>query len=114
LHGAKKAIVAVTCGTNVSLYEAQHTVDWIIETSGSNNIDIKFGVALNDLLEDSILVSVIASDFEEKFDFTKVPTPMLSRPLIPDESDVTVKSSLDKDDDLDILPDFLKGVLEED
>ena len=88
LHGARKAIVAVTCGTNVSLYEAQHTVDWIIETSGSNNIDIKFGVALNDLLEDSILVSVIASDFEEEFDFTKVPTPNLVRQPLVDETNI--------------------------
>lgn len=115
LHGARKAIVAVTCGTNVSLYEAQHTVDWIIETAGSNNIDIKFGVALNDLLEDSILVSVIASDFEEEYDFTKVPAPTLLRPSLAMEEETTTNTeeTKDKDDDLDILPDFLKGVLED-
>ncbi len=115
LHGARKAIVAVTCGTNVSLYEAQHTVDWIIETSGSNNIDIKFGVALNDLLEDSILVSVIASDFEEEFDFTKVPTPNLVRQPLVDDPNLKEEEemSVNKDEDLDILPDFLKGVLED-
>ena len=113
LHGARKAIVAVTCGTNVSLYEAQHTVDWIIETSGSNNIDIKFGVALNDLLEDSILVSVIASDFEEEFDFTKVPTPTVIRPTQPLEEPTEVKEPTESDDGIDILPGFLKGVLDE-
>ena len=73
INGARRAICSVTCGPNVSLYEAQEAVDLIIEAAG-NNIDVKFGVAINNQLTDQILVSVIASDFTEEFDFTSVPT----------------------------------------
>ena len=68
IAGARRAICAVTCGPNVSLYEAQDTVERIIEAAG-DTIDIKFGVSINDQLSDQILVSVIASDFAEEFDF---------------------------------------------
>lgn len=73
INGARRAICAVTCGREVSLYEAQETVNRIIEAAGSS-VDIKFGVAINEELTDQILVSVIASDFTEEFDFTHVPT----------------------------------------
>lgn len=73
IAGARRAIVSVTCGSNVTLYEANECVNRIIEQAG-NAVDIKFGVSINDQLEDTILVSVIASDFTEDFDFTSVPT----------------------------------------
>lgn len=73
INGARRAICAVTCGREVSLYEAQETVNRIIEAAGQT-VDIKFGVSINDELTDQILVSVIASDFTEDFDFTHVPT----------------------------------------
>ncbi|NCA97702.1 MAG: hypothetical protein EOM77_06005, partial [Bacteroidia bacterium] len=73
INGARRAICSVTCGPNVSLYEAQEAVDLVIEAAG-NNIYVKFGVAINNQLTDQILVSVIASDFTEEFDFTSVPT----------------------------------------
>ena len=72
INGARRAICSVTCGPNVILYEAQEAVDLVIEAAG-NNIDVKFGVAINNQLTDQILVSVIASDFTEEFDFTSVP-----------------------------------------
>ena len=73
IAGARRAIVSVTWGSNVTLYEANECVNRIIEQAG-NAVDIKFGVSINDQLEDTILVSVIASDFTEDFDFTSVPT----------------------------------------
>lgn len=68
INGARKAIVAITCGPKVSLFEAQETVNRIIEAAGGT-IDIKFGISINDQLEDEILASVIASDFETDYDF---------------------------------------------
>ncbi len=67
--GARRAIVAITCGTQVNLFEAQECVNLLIDAAG-NNIDIKFGITINDQLTDEILVSVIASDFENDVDFT--------------------------------------------
>ena len=117
LTGASKAIVAVTCGPLVSLYEAQETVDRIREIA-STNLDIKFGVNINDQLTDQILVSVIAAQFPEEYDYTSVPSPLtkttnpVSKPdpdqgiLKPQEPLPKVNS---KEDEEDLLPDFLSG-----
>lgn len=72
ITGARRAIIAVTCGAKVSLYEAQETVNRLVEAAGSG-INVLFGVSINSELEDQILVSVIASDFIEDIDFTDVP-----------------------------------------
>ena len=116
ISGARRAIVAVTCGPNVSLFDAQDTVNLLINASG-HDVDVKFGVAINDQLNDEILVSVIASDFEEDFDFSK--TSSYQAPVRPQEN--TVFTTLTKEEeepnekpseDMDtnsILPDFLQN-----
>ena len=118
INGARRAICAVTCGKSVTLYEAQTTVDHIIEAAGGQ-LDIKFGVSINDQLDDQILVSVIASDFDKDFDFTVVPTynkPFKTASMEQSETIVTPSdepSFEEKDEDSiadDILPDFLKGL----
>ena len=118
-----KAICAVTCGPNVSLYEAQETVDRIIEAAG-NNLDIKFGVSINDQLSDQILVSVIASDFTEEFDFTSVPSydrsairaSIFNSPIKPPDQDENAENLENVEDNVDtneeengFLPNFLKN-----
>ena len=126
LNGARKAIVAVTCGPQVSLYEAQETVTRVIEIAGTNP-DIKFGVSINDQLTDQILVSVIAADFAEEYDFTAVPTYAKVAPAareVASDKTRTENSAILKpteptpsedhvppmeDDEANILPDFLKN-----
>ena len=71
ISGARKAICAITCGTKVNLYEAQECVQKIADKAG-RAIDIKFGVSINNELDDSLIVSVIASDFAEEYDFTAI------------------------------------------
>lgn len=113
INGAQRAICAVTCGREVSLYEAQETVNKIIEAAG-NSVDIKFGVSINEELTDQILVSVIASDFTEEFDFTHVPT--YDRPVQTSQQaqqQVENKSGNEseenaQDDKDSFLPNFLK------
>jgi cell division protein FtsZ len=117
LSGAAKAIVAVTCGPLVSLYEAQETVERIREIAGTN-LDIKFGVNINDQLTDQILVSVIGAHFPEEYDYTTVPGPMskpnLNNPkLDSDQSilkpqEISPKTTPLQDDD-DLLPEFLSA-----
>jgi cell division protein FtsZ len=118
LAGAAKAIVAVTCGPLVSLYEAQETVDRIREIA-STNLDIKFGININDQLTDQILVSVIAAQFPEEYDYTMVPGPLSggmkaqqkNEPdaglLKPQEQPIPALEKVNEDDDL--LPEFLSG-----
>ena len=79
IQGARSAIISVTCGTNVSLYEAQEAANNIMEAAGGN-LDMKFGVSINPELADQMLVSVIATDFAEEYDFTAVPT---MQPIVP-------------------------------
>lgn len=121
INGARRAICAVTCGTQVSLFEAQETVNRIIEAAG-NAIDIKFGVSINPNLTDQILVSVIASDFTEDFDFTAVPTfekkSLFEQPapvenlqgneIYPDEEQGEEKPEETQTED-SFIPSFLKG-----
>ena len=47
----------------MSAYDASEAVDFIREAAG-NDIDIIFGVAINDKIGDSIIVSVIATGFD--------------------------------------------------
>ena len=112
ISGARRAIVAVTCGPNVSLFDAQDTVNLLINASG-HDVDVKFGVAINDQLNDEILVSVIASDFEEEFDFSKATSYQApSRPaenpvLSPLNEEQPKEEEQDNIDVTSILPDFL-------
>ena len=119
ITGARRAIVSVTCGPNVSLFDAQETVNLLINASG-HDIDVKFGVAINDQLSDEIIVSVIASDFEEDIDFSQPtvfeqPNRENSEPsqnafpwdAIGNKEPNTPKEESEISDD-NILPDFLK------
>ncbi len=114
LSGASKAIVAVTCGPLVSLYEAIETVERIREITGTN-LDIKFGVNINDQLTDQVLVSVIASNFAEEYDYTTVPTYKASTPMNKDDTpnllqpkEIDKKMVIEEDED-SLLPEFLNG-----
>ncbi len=116
IQGARKAIVAITCGPQVSLFEAQETVNRLIDATG-HTIDIKFGISINDQLTDEILVSVIAADFENDVDFSLESTKTYNPPVqdhdeevlhheeSPEEAD---DSSDDEFSEENILPNFLK------
>ncbi len=119
ISGARRAIVAVTCGPNVSLIDAQECVNLLINASG-HDIDVKFGVTINDQLSDEILVSVIASDFETDVDFANPTLFETPKKVEADdnlffeethEEPLAEKVNLPNDedglDDDDFLPDFL-------
>ena len=63
ISGAKSAIVNVTGGASMSAYDAQEAVDCIREATGAD-VDIIFGVAINDKIGESIIVTVIATGFD--------------------------------------------------
>lgn len=63
IRGAKNAIVNVTGGSSISVYDASEAVDYIRSASGSD-IDIIFGVAINENIKDAIIVTVIATGFD--------------------------------------------------
>ncbi len=63
IRGAKNAIVNVTGGAGIAIYDANDAVEFIRESAGTD-IDIIFGVAINEQIADAIIVTVIATGFD--------------------------------------------------
>lgn len=115
ISGARRAICSITTGNVCSLYEAQECVNRIIEATG-NSVDIKFGLSFNEELADQLLVSVIATDFSEEFDYTTIPT--YDTPVQQPEEQVQVEEQPEvaqpeqeekKEEKHSFLPNFLKN-----
>lgn len=64
IDGARNAIVNVTGGDSISIQDASEAVEYIREAAG-NDIDIIFGVAINENIGDAIIVTVIATGFDD-------------------------------------------------
>ena len=64
ISGAKSAIVNITGGDKVSLFDAQNAVA-VIQDAAGGDVDCIFGIAINEQLGDAIIVTVIATGFEE-------------------------------------------------
>ena len=113
IYGARRAIVAITCGVQVSLFEAQECVNLLIDAAGGN-IDIKFGITINDQLTDEILVSVIAADFENDVDFTAQSVNPTVKPVKEDEEVEELSEAAEREkerylEEDSIIPNFLKN-----
>lgn len=106
ISGAKNAIVNVTGGQTISVYDASEAVEYIREAAGSD-IDIIFGVAINEKIGDAIIVTVIATGFDlpksETLQSYNEQEKHLSANVGNDKPDV----ELDVEDDSGI-PDFFK------
>lgn len=64
IRGAKQAIINITCGEDVTLDETSSAVRYLTELAGGD-VNIIFGVQTNPDLGDAMLVSVIATEFDE-------------------------------------------------
>ena len=104
IKGAKSAIINITGGNDISVYDAQVAIDYIKEAAG-NDIDTIFGVAMNDKLGENIIVTVIATGFELPNTATtaKAPTTYVSAPV--EEVKREEVNVVDDDDD---VPSFFK------
>ena len=64
ISGATDAIINVTGGTNLTLYEVEEAAE-VIRTSANTDINTIFGAVINENLTDEIIVTVIATGFED-------------------------------------------------
>jgi len=64
IKGAKAAVINVTGGPNVTAYDASIAVNFIKESAGSDIENIIFGVAINENLDDNVIVTIIATGFD--------------------------------------------------
>lgn len=65
ISGAKDAIINVTGGTNLTLFEVEEAVE-VIRQSANTDINTIFGAVINENLNDELIVTVIATGFEEE------------------------------------------------
>ncbi|MFC4320265.1 cell division protein FtsZ [Litchfieldia salsa] len=64
IDGAQGVLMNITGGTNLSLYEVQEAAD-IVASASDQEVNMIFGSVINDNLKDEIVVTVIATGFNE-------------------------------------------------
>lgn len=108
IAGAKDAIVNVTGGTNITLYDANTALATIREAVGTD-VNTVLGVAINEQLDDQVIVTVIATGFEDE-DETPAPSTKKVTPTYESTSSrPTVYDVQNNDDEDDALPEFLRN-----
>ncbi|MBP2240043.1 cell division protein FtsZ [Cytobacillus eiseniae] len=65
IDGAQGVLMNITGGTNLSLYEVQEAAD-IVATASDQDVNMIFGSVINEDLNDEIVVTVIATGFNEE------------------------------------------------
>lgn len=65
IDGAKGVLMNITGGSNLSLFEVQEAAD-IVATASDEDVNMIFGSVINDSLKDEIIVTVIATGFNEE------------------------------------------------
>ena len=95
IDGATDAIINVTGGTNLTLFEVEEAAE-VVRQSANTDINTIFGAVINENLKDEIIVTVIATGFEDK-----------SEPLYHSYVNDNMLGLEDNDDDNDV-PDFLR------
>ena len=128
ISGATDAIINVTGGNNLTLFEVEEAAE-VIRSSANTDINTIFGAVINENLNDEIIVTVIATGFEdnkeplyhsyssdnkEKADEPKkAPQAKQSREsarqTVPAfDTTSIIDDNNDDDDDDDIIPSFLR------
>ncbi|WP_071395419.1 cell division protein FtsZ [Bacillus tuaregi] len=65
IDGAQGVLLNITGGSNLSLYEVQEAAD-IVASASDQEVNMIFGSVINDNLKDEIVVTVIATGFNEE------------------------------------------------
>ena len=96
IEGATNAIVNVTGGRNLTLFEIEDAVETVREAANSD-VNIIFGAIKNEKLTDEVIVTVIATGFDQGDDSDEFGS-----------DDAPKRRSVPTDDDLEIPP-FLRN-----
>ena len=116
IKGAKSAIINVTGGPSISLQDSSTAVEFVKEAAGAD-IDIIYGVAINESLGESIIVTVIATGFDMP-NTKHVSSNMNLSFDIPIQQNVNIVNSeplaqeeviSNLDEDVDDIPSFFKS-----
>ncbi|WP_042144992.1 cell division protein FtsZ [Paucisalibacillus sp. EB02] len=78
IDGAHGILMNITGGTNLSLYEVQEAAD-LVTNAADEEVNVIFGSVINEDLKDEIIVTVIATGFDEN---KKPEQPVRQRPTV--------------------------------
>lgn len=101
ISGATDAIINVTGGENLTLFEVEEAAE-VIRESANTDINTIFGAVINENLNDEIIVTVIATGFENENNNESQSND--------DEKATTIVLDDDDDDDSDLPPILRKRV----
>ena len=65
IHGATDAIINITGGANLTLFEAEQAAE-VVRAAANTDINTIFGSVINENLNDEVIVTVIATGFDKK------------------------------------------------
>ena len=65
IHGATDAIINITGGSNLTLFEAEQAAE-VVRAAANTDINTIFGSVINENLTDEVIVTVIATGFDKK------------------------------------------------
>ena len=107
IRGATDAIINITGGTNLSLFEVEDAVEVVREAAGTD-INTIFGAVINESLGDDIIVTVIATGFDNA---DNLENRMIEQVIDMNDTVIPNYNSNDSRDDDDAfdIPDFLKN-----
>ena len=105
ITGATDAIINITGGVNLTLFEAEQAAE-VVRNASNNDINTIFGSVINENLTDEVIVTVIATGFDKN----KKQNTIYDQQAIPstqkDVRDTTIMDDDDDDDDGDSEYDF--------
>lgn len=97
ISGATDAIINVTGGSNLTLFEVEEAAE-VIRSSANTDINTIFGAVINENLTDEIIVTVIATGFEDN----KKP-----QHVAKEEKKISIIDDEEDDDESDV-PSFIR------
>ncbi len=109
ITGATDAIINITGGVNLTLYEAEQAAE-VVRAASNNDINTIFGSVINENLTDEVIVTVIATGFDKN----KQKEALYNNQNMPKRSIKDSGVLVDDDDDADgdsefDFPPFLKN-----
>ena len=105
ISGATDAIINITGGANLTLFEAEDAAE-VVRSTSNNDINTIFGAVINENLTDEVIVTVIATGFEKgEQKLAEAKESKVQQPSNPSR----VNSIIEDDDDDDDIPSFLKN-----
>lgn len=73
IEGATDAIINITGGVNLTLFEAEQAAE-VVRSASNTDINTIFGSVINENLSDEVIVTVIATGFDKKKNEPKIET----------------------------------------